>query len=433
MNVAEQWLTGRLAVVRTLARLPAAAFPLVVAGTYGASRETDVFFLVYAGVLFVTQTFALVETAIVPFVPTASRRNEAEEFVATLFGRVALLLAPFTIALATGALLWRHAASAAGWEDGWLHLLILAWLPITHVPAAVLSGYLNAGGRFLIPACAMGVRGLTTLALGLGLSPVLGLAAYSAGILCGEIIALAWLLTASRVRLSRIGRRASPESIRPFWTLFLSLLAGGMANSSKGFVDRFVASLLGPGAVSILEYAERLFLMTVSVLGAPLATVLLSRWAAAFDGASVVAEDFRRALRKSQRVAFVLGSGIVVLFLAVYSSAPGHLVVDRFAADDGHLIWLTLGMYFLGAVPYLLGLVATQAILVIRDARFVTTIAVVAAISNVPLDIIGIIVLGLPGIALASTILHVGYWVATEHRLHARAAAPLPLADGRAP
>jgi putative peptidoglycan lipid II flippase len=431
MNVGEQWLAGRLAVVRTLARLPAAAFPLIVAGTYGASSETDVFFLVYAGVLFVTQTFALVETAVVPFVPTASRRNEAEVFIATLFGRVALLLAPFTIALATGALLWRHAASAADWGDGWLHLLILAWLPITHVPAAVLSGYLNAGGRFLIPACAMGVRGLATLAVGLGLSPVLGLAAYSAGIVCGEIIALAWLFAASRVRLSRLACRA-PESIRPFWTLFLSLLAGGVANSSKGFVDRFVASLLGPGAVSILEYAERLFLMTVSVLGAPLATVLLSRWAAVFNGASVVAEDFRRALRKSQRVALVLGSGIVLLVLAVYASPLGQAAVDRVAADDGHLIWLTLGMYFLGAVPYLLGLVATQAILVIRDARFVTTIAVVAAISNVPLDLIGIILLGLPGIALASTILHVGYWVATEHRLHARAAAPLPLADGRA-
>ncbi len=433
MSLAEQWVAGRLALVRALARLPAAAFPLVVAGTHGASSATDIFFLVYAGVLFAANTFAVVETAVVPFVPAARRRGEADAFVATLVTRMALLLMPVSVALAGGALLWRDAFPAApGWEDGWWHLLILSLLPITHGTSAVLSGYLNATERFLTPALAMGVRGVSTLAVGLLVSPAIGLSAYSFGILCGELIALTWLLGASRVPLTRFAHAGRSSGIRPFWTLFLSLLSGAVANSSKGFVDRLVASMLGPGAVSILEYAERLFLMTVSVLGAPLATVLLSRWAAAFDGSILVGDDFRAALRRAQRLALALGSGIFLLFLVAYVLPAGQLVVRRFSAEEGQLIWLALGMYFLGAIPYLLGLVATQAILVLRDARFVTTVAVVAAVANVPLDLIGVALAGLPGIALASTVLYFGHWLASELRILARAAGSVPILNRHA-
>ncbi|CAN5795096.1 hypothetical protein BH24ACI4_BH24ACI4_26430 [soil metagenome] len=435
MRLAEQWIAGRLALVRALARFPAAVFPIVVAGTHGASSATDIFFLVYAGVLFAANTFALVETAVVPFVPGARRRHEGDRFVAAVFSRVALLLTPVAVCLAGGALFWRYALKPppAGWEDGWLHLLILSALPAINAPAAVLSGYLNATERFLVPALAMGLRGVTALAIGFWMSPALGLPAYSGGILCGEVIALGWLLGASRIRLDRLSHAEMSTSIQPFWTLFLSLIAGGVANSSKGFVDRFVASMLGPGAVSLLEYAERLFLMTVSFLGAPLATVLLSRWAATFDGFTRLGDDLRQALRRAQRVAFALGLSILAVFLLITVSPGRQLLVGRFSPDEGRLVWLALGMYFLGALPYLLGLVATQAILVLRDSRFVTTVAVVAALANVPLDLLGMAAFGLPGIALGSAVLYSGHWIATELRIRSLTSRSLPVARRNTP
>jgi hypothetical protein len=58
-----------------------------------------------------------------------------------------------------------------------------------------------------------------------------------------------------------------------------------------------------------------------------------------------------------------------------------------------------------------------QAIVVLRDSRFLMIVAIAIALLNVPLNLLGLVTIGVPGIALTSSVLHVAGWLAAEFRL----------------
>jgi peptidoglycan biosynthesis protein MviN/MurJ (putative lipid II flippase) len=334
--------------------------------------------------------------------------------------------APVSLGLALLALGWRATGWPArpGWDDGWLFLLWLSTVPVLNALASVLAGYLNAEEWYLTVAGSATLRGVVALAIGFG-SAQFGLASYASGLAAGELAALGALAA------SEAGRRVfavppSGDNLGPFWSLFLSMAFGGLANSSKGFVDRFVATTLGVGAVSILEFVERIFLMAVSFLGAPFATVVLSRWSAAHpSGGRSSATALLSGVNYSQRLAALLGSAIFAGGSLLAVSPIATWLFQRFSAAEAHTARIALICYLAGAVPYLAGLVTTQAIFVVRDAAFVARIAIAVALLNVPLDLIGMWAFGLPGIALATSALHVIGWVAASRRLKRHASPAL--------
>jgi peptidoglycan biosynthesis protein MviN/MurJ (putative lipid II flippase) len=419
------FVAGQLAFARGLARLPIAGLPLVIVASYGASPSTDCFFLVLAGVQFATNAFApLLETVIVPFIAEHRAVSRDAALVREIARRSALYSFPISLAIAMAGLAWHLVGwpGSAGWEDGWRHMIVLACVPLLNAIASVFSGYLNAEEWFLWTATAAGVRGAIALGVGLATRSWLGIFGYSVGLAIGELCALAWLIQAGPARRVVSAGAVDGALLRPFWTLYLSIAAGGIANSSKAFVDRFIAASVGTGAVSILEAAERVFLMAVSFLGAPFATVVLSRWAASFPpGAEAQGARLRAAVRSAQGRALALGLLILFAYPAVTVSPVWSKLFGRFAISDVPVVKLVLLFYLSGSIPYLLGLVTTQAILILRDSRFVVTMAVAIGVLNVPLDLLGLGLLGLPGIALASSVLHLVGWTAAESRLLKRA------------
>jgi peptidoglycan biosynthesis protein MviN/MurJ (putative lipid II flippase) len=418
-------VAGRLAFARGLARLPSAILPLVIVARYGASPATDGFFLVYAAVMFATNSLApLLETVVVPFVAESRAESREDAFIKALLLRVLVMFSGISLLLAVIALAWH----GAGWTmrpglgDGWRLLLVLAGIPVLNALASVLGGLLNASEWYMWSAFSGTVRGGVALAIGVALSPVSGLFAFAIGFTAGELAAVGWLACARPARRALQAHRADAKSLRPFWTLYFSAAAGGLANSSKGFVDRFVAAALGSGAVSILEAAERVFLMAMSFVGAPFATVVLSRWSAA-HAALPHGQALHAQVRRAQQLALILGAVIAGCGVLLTFSPASQLVFRRFDDAELHTARMALALYLVGAVPYLLGLVTTQAILVIRDSAFVARIAVLIAVLNVPFDIVGAAMIGLPGIAFGSSLLHLVGWAAADLRMRSRSAA----------
>ena len=78
---------------------------------------------------------------------------------------------------------------------------------------------------------------------------------------------------------------------------------------------------------------------------------------------------------------------------------------------------LALLLYCAGGLPYMLGLAANQAVLVLQDARFVVAVGTSIAVLNLVFDVLLVRLIGLPGIALASTLLHTCGWLAAEWRV----------------
>ena len=386
----------------------------------GASRQADSFFLVLAAVQFVTNSVApIFETVLVPFVASQPHAADAASFVRSVMRRTLRVAGPLCLVASLTALLaqaWTVPAPF-GWDNAWRHLSVLALLPLLSALASILAGYLNATEWFLWSSTAGSVRGLVSLALGWLLRPQLGVFGFAVGITAGELAALAWLC-ASRPGLGvlRADPASAPELAR-FWTLYSAAATSGAANSSKGFVDRFVASGLGPGAVSLIEATERLFLMAVSFAGAPLATILLSRWSGDASRTVNRAAVLRERLAGARGLAAALGLATLAIYPVVVLTPVWTRLFGHVSGAEVGTVKLALLLYCAGGLPYMLGLAANQAVLVLQDARFVIGVGTTIAVLNVVLDVLFVRLIGLPGIALASTLLHTCGWLAAEWRV----------------
>ena len=407
-------------LVRGFARLPSAILPLVVVALEGASRQADSFFLVLAAVQFITSSVApIFETVLVPFVADHRHSAGSASFVRSVITRTLRIGGPVCVAASIAALLAAHGSvpTPFGWDDAWRHLSVLALLPVLNALASILAGYLNATEWFLWSATSGSVRGVVALALGWLLRPYLGVFGFAVGISAGEAAALAWLCASGPGRSALFARASTAPELARFWTLYSAAATSGAANSSKGFVDRFVASAIGPGAVSLIEATERLFLMAVSFAGAPLATILLSRWSGDASRADNRAALLRERLGGARRLAALLGIGTLVIYPLVVLTPLWTRLFGHVPGADIGTVKLALLLYCAGGLPYMLGLAANQAVLVLQDARFVVAVGTSIAVLNLVFDVLLVRLIGLPGIALASTLLHTCGWLAAEWRV----------------
>jgi putative peptidoglycan lipid II flippase len=145
--------------------------------------------------------------------------------------------------------------------------------------ASLLAGVLNAIGRFAVAAATPVLFNLTCIAALLGLRHVLPTAghALALGVLVAGVLQLAWLAIAC----ARLGWAIHPARPRatPAMRLVLRRLGPGLVgagvtqlNLAVGVV---IASLLPPGTVSVLYYADRVNQLPLGAIGVAVGTALL--------------------------------------------------------------------------------------------------------------------------------------------------------------
>src|SRR5205085_12128300 len=187
----------------------------------------------------------------------------------------------------------------------------------------VLMGMLNALRRFFIPALSPAMFNIATilsavtlvpLAPRLGVAPIIAIAI---GTLVGGVgqVLLQWSV------LHREGFRYEPtldlrdNDLRRIGRLMGPGVAGLAAVQINLFINSWLATRLGTGAVSWLDYAFRLMYMPIGLFGISISTAALpgiSAHAAANDDAGV-----RRAVSHGLRMMFMLNipatAGLLVL------------------------------------------------------------------------------------------------------------------------
>ena len=220
------------------------------------------------------------------------------------------LFAPFAIAIAGPGL----AAGPRNEAIGYLRLLA----PVTFVAAVsgVLYGVLQAEERFAAIAAATFAGAATTLGAILVLWSSLGLGALAVGNLLGPIVVGGILLAAS-VRASISPRptlRTSRQEFIAFVRHAAPLTLSGAILQINVIADRAIASLLAPGAVSALRYADVLVRTPIAAIG--------PAWGAALYPALVrLARDTSSSLSdatdRSIRYAISIFVPIAILTVAV--------------------------------------------------------------------------------------------------------------------
>ncbi len=277
--------------------------------------------------------------------------------------------------------------------------------------AAVLMAMLNAMHRFFIPALSPAMFNVATIlcaVIVVPLSPRLGIepiVAVAVGTLAGGLgqIALQW--PAAR----RDGFRYQPVLdlgdpwLREIGRLMVPGIAGLAAVQINLFVNTWLATGLGTGAVSWLDYAFRLMYMPIGLFGVSIATAALpgiSGHAASNDDRGV-----RRGVSSGLRMMLMLNIpatvGLVVLATPIVA-----LIFERgrFMPADTAATAAALACYAPGLVGYSVVKLVSPVFYAMGNSRAPVFASAASVGCNIALNLMLVRVLGHRGLALGTAI-----------------------------
>lgn len=179
-------------------------------------------------------------------------------------------LAPFVIAIVGPGL------DAAGRAAAVSYLHVVAPIALISAITAILSALCQAEDQFRVIALSGFVGASTTLGATLGLWPALELGALAIGNLAGPI-ASAIVLTAAVLRSGHAPRLTlwtRRDQLRGFTRHAAPLTLSSAILQLNPVIDRAIATLIGPGAVSALRYADVLVRTPVGAISPSWATAI---------------------------------------------------------------------------------------------------------------------------------------------------------------
>ena len=199
------------------------------------------------------------------------------------------------------------------------------------------------------------------------------LAAYTAW---GSVIGSALQFGVQLPAVLRLLDRVRPEVaianahvrqvLHSFFPVFMSR---GVVQISA-FVDAFLASFLGQGAVVALNYAQSLYTLPVSLFGMSVSAAELPAMSKTLGSESVVAETLRHRLDEGlKRISFFIVPSAVA-FLALGDVIAAVLYqTGKFNRDDSVYVWTILAGAAVGLLASTLGRLYSSTYYALRDTR----------------------------------------------------------------
>jgi putative peptidoglycan lipid II flippase len=366
-----------------LSRVTGLAREWITAAMFGASAQTDAFFVAFRLPNMLRRMFAegAFSQAFVPLLGLArTRRDDAPEqdreaadrelrdfidrVASALFwtllavSAIGIVIAPWLVTLLASGLQERpEAFASAVTMTRWMapYILLISMV-------ALAAGILNTWGRFAIPAFSPVLLNLCFIGAALWLSSHIDppVHALAIGVLVGGLVQLSIQLPAlARLRLLPRLRApwtafSSPGTRRVIRNMVPATLAVSVAQVSL-IINTHIASRLAEGSVSWVSYADRLMEFPTAMLGVALGTVLLpslSRAVSRDDDS-----EYRSLLDWGLRLCVILALPSTI-GLALMAEPVTALIFHygRFGADDVEMTRLAVVAYSAG----LLGLIAIK-------------------------------------------------------------------------
>jgi len=389
----------------------------------GATRATDSFWAAFSIPNLFRRLFG--EGALsAAFVPVFTETAEAEGWdrarlvLANVAGLLALVLAAVVVLAELAVAAWLLTAPGE-WDRRLLLQLTMIVLPFlfTVCLLALGSAALNCKGHFAYPAFApillnIGMIVAAAVAHRLYVGDdwralfLLAGAVVAAGV--GQLLGVVWLLSRAGLAVVPKLRPLLPEARRTARLLLPTVAPLGILQFSA-FFDRIYAWVmtataeaprlellglsidkpLGPGVVTCLYAANRLYQFPLGILAISLATAvfpLFSRYAARKDRFGL-RDAVNRALRLSLFLGIPAGVGLALL------AGPATRLIYRhgnFTDAEASLAARILAMYCLGMPAYFCNHILLRAFFAQKDTRTPMRVTVLAAGLNIVLVAVGI-------------------------------------------
>jgi putative peptidoglycan lipid II flippase len=386
-----------------------------IADRFGASAAYDAFVIAFSLPAFLRELLAegALSTAFVPIYTDALVADkDANRFVNNV---LSLLVVLFPIVVAGGILLAPHYLPflASGFPQEKLALSIrLAQVLFPFVMligfAAVFMGILQTHHRFFIASFApvlynVGmIIGALFLAPRFSVHPIYGLAL---GVLLGGLGQLAFQLPTLRRIAFHFRFTLTPlhPGIRQMGRLMFPVVLALSVAQINLLVDNKLASHLGDGGISSLQYAMRLFQLPLGVFAVSIGTALLPRFAAALTRDEHA--RFHAQLTDGIRLtAFILLPAMAGLFAIGPNIIRLLFEHGQFTSSDTLRTTKALWFYVVGIFPYGLVYLFTRACYAMQRTKILVLTACCAVGTNVTFDLLLVGPLREGGLALATSL-----------------------------
>jgi len=384
--------------------------PFFIAAWFGVTSETDAFFFAYGVILFFSGIFApVVERIIVPYITEArTQKEDVGAFIgrvvtASGVGLLCLTLLFFLITKPFSSLITSFDPSTVDF----IFKLFLETSPLIFLLTwtGVMAGVLNAYKKFAFPALSPAFRAIAILIILFIFKDRCGVHAIAFGYVAGEIVRLVILGGVIRwLKLFKIRFSLQFDSkFRGFLKIISYQIVGMIAVGLNPIVDKVMASWLGKGDVSVLHYADRLYLIPVTFLTTGLIVTLLSHWSSVYYKWG--SHKLREEVKKAVKVAGILALLITVLLLffhqPIVNLAFGRGAFDKARLPEVGWVWVC---YLFGFLPYIVGRIYVQAHLVLKNTRVLMIAAFCLNGLNILFNYLLMKPLGVAGIALATSL-----------------------------
>ncbi|MBA7693567.1 Lipid II flippase MurJ [subsurface metagenome] len=383
--------------------------PFFIAAWFGVTSGTDAFFFAYGLILFISSIFApVVQSIIVPYIAEARAKNEdVGSFVGKILGISGIGLAGlsgiFLLLIRPFLSLITHFDPAS---LNLIYILMLETIPliVLLVWTSILAGSLNAYKKFAVPALSPAFRAGINLAIIFSLRGTLGIHAIAWGYVIGEIFRAIILLSAIhkfKLFSPHFSINLDPKLKRFFKTASYQML-GMVAVGLNPVVDKTMASWLGEGSVSVLHYADRLYIIPVTFISSGLMVTLLSHWSGRYYefGQERLKRDLKKAIKIVGFLALIIAVGLISLsqFIVKLAFGRGAFVSERLI--EVRWIWIC---YLLGFVPYMFSQLFIRRHLILKQTDILFLLSLLWNSLNIVLNLIFMHFMGIAGIALSTS------------------------------
>ncbi len=412
-----------MAVATVASRLLGLLREIVTAALFGASNAKAAYVIGYYLPFFV-QRLLLGGTLSIVFIPTISRylaqgdAKEAQQITRSLLTLVVLLAigmvvvgelaAPLLVPIAAPGF-----AATPGLLDLAIRLTRIIFVAMLFLGLAVFAtGYLQAHQHFTVPALAPLLFNVVIIAGTLILGPRIGIVGLAISWILGT--AAQFLVQVPTARRFGLGFRPAFDfahpAVREIARLAVPAMLGLAIVEINAYVDRFFASFLpaapGVNAVAVLDYAYEVIQAPAGIFAISIATAVfptLARHAAA--GAR---DDLRTMSSVGLRTTIFTILPVTALALALRGPLIRVLFErGQFTADATGAVAASMAAYAVGLPAFAAYYVVTRTYYALHDMATPVRIGVSMIVLNAVLDYVLMQVMGVAGVALATSI--VGY------------------------
>jgi putative peptidoglycan lipid II flippase len=392
---------------------PGLVLPFAVIAKMGVDRLTDSFTFAIAVATFASGFFiGVLQPNVLPILQQAKaqgRRVFQRRLVHLTLQAVPVVTALYSIG---GVAVIVYLTVGPRWSSQQRYVLIAAVivLAVFVVASAVngmLSGALNALGRFLSPAASQAIRSVVPLAA-LPLIPrsASGLVEIAALLSLAELsrtVVMAWELHSAAQAVPVKPSSASTGLGMGFWKAASPAALALAIVTLSPLIDRAVAATLSPGSTTLISLAENIFQVPLTIIATSLVLVAGTYWAAigATDPAAL-RRDVKRTMIRGGAVAVALMlASLAVVWLGAVITGP------RFAGARTSDLAITVSLLLVGLPAAFVISAGSRLLTSTQTTRLLPGLALLAFTTNFVLDVILARLFGVAGIALASTIFRV--------------------------